>query len=237
MSQKIKGKKGTDVEITFLDDGVTITKTITRDNIVANSVFTEQLEGNIGYIELMSFMPDSPTEMSKAIDQLLTSGSKQFILDLRNNTGGLLRSCQLIANQFMERGPLVHVVDKNNRKETLSTTGTRFPYDIVVLTNRWSASASEILAGAFQDRGIAKVIGSRTFGKGLVQQIFPGTDGSAIKLSIQQYLTPNEHQVHGYGITPDIEMNPDPYLFERIPEDKNEDLVIQRAIQYLTTGQ
>ena len=234
---KIKGPEGTTVDITFLDDGVEITKTITRAKIIADSVFTRQLEHNIAYIELMSFMPESPKEMRVALDIAMQKGSKKFILDLRNNTGGLLSSCQLIANQFLEEGPLVHVVDKSGKKQTMRTTGTRFPYDLVVLTNRWSASASEILAGAFQDRDVATIIGTRTFGKGLVQQIFPSSDGSAIKLSIQQYLTPKEHQVHGYGIKPDIDMSPDPYLFERIPENLNDDLVVKRAIEFLMQGE
>ncbi|MCK5743252.1 MAG: PDZ domain-containing protein, partial [Caldisericia bacterium] len=128
---KIKGPEGTTVDITFLDDGVEITKTITRAKIIADSVFTRQLEHNIAYIELMSFMPESPKEMRVALDIAMQKGSKKFILDLRNNTGGLLSSCQLIANQFLEEGPLVHVVDKSGKKQTMRTTGTRFPYDLV----------------------------------------------------------------------------------------------------------
>jgi len=233
---KIKGPQGTNVDITFLNDGIEVTKTITRDRIVADSVFSETLPGNITYIEFISFMPDSPIEMENAINNAINNDSKKFILDLRGNTGGLLDSCIKIGSLFLEEGPLVHVVDKNNNMKTIRTSGQRFPYDLVVLTDRWSASASEILAGALQDREAATIIGSRTFGKGLVQQIFPASDGSAIKLSIQQYLTPNEHQVHGYGIMPDIVITPNPYLTERAPDNPEEDLVVQRAIEVLNNN-
>lgn len=230
---KIKGPQGTKVDITFLDDGIETTKTITRDRIIADSIFSETISDNITYIEFISFMPDSPNEMEEVLDNAIDNGSTKFILDLRGNTGGLLESCIKIGSLFLEDGPLVHVVDKNKKMKTLRTSGRRFPYDLVVLTDRWSASASEILAGALQDREAATIIGNRTFGKGLVQQIFPSSDGSAIKLSIQQYLTPHEHQVHGYGIMPDIVITPNPYLTERIPDNPEDDLVVQRAIEIL----
>lgn len=238
LASKIRGPAETKVVITFNNSGHLITKEIIRSNVKVNTVTYDVFsEESVAYIKLSSFMPQSPGELHEALEYCKHRGAKYYILDLRNNTGGLLSSCQLIANLFLEDGPLVHVVDKNDVKQTMKTTGTRFPYPLAVLTNRWSASASEILAGALQDREAATIIGNRTFGKGLVQQVFPGNDGTAMKISIQQYLTPNEHEVQGFGISPDIAVIPDPYLLERMPIDPRDDEVVQTAIKHLLSDE
>jgi carboxyl-terminal processing protease len=230
VSSLIRGPEKTDVLVTFVTDGNLIEKKITRGKIEVNTV-THKKIGDFGYIKLMQFMPQSPGEMRTALASLESQNCKGYILDLRRNGGGLLQSCQLIANHFLEPGVLVYTKDGKGTMKDLSTTGQRFKYPLVVLVDQFTASASEILTGALKDRGVATVIGMRTFGKGLVQNILPVEGYGMVKLTIESYLTPNKTEVDLFGIKPDIDFYVDPS--KPVERDVNKDAMVLKAIEFL----
>lgn len=230
ISSLIRGKENTEVTLTFVANGSQIEKTITRNKIQVNTV-TSQKIGDVGYIKLFQFMPQSPDEMRKALTSLKSQQCKAYILDLRRNGGGLLQACQLIANHFLEPGVLVYTKDRDGKLEELNTSGTRFEFPLVVLVDQFTASASEILTGALKDRGVATVIGTRTFGKGLVQNVLPVQGFGMVKLTIESYLTPNKTEVDMFGIKPDIEFYVDPS--KPVTRDPQKDAMVAKAIEFL----
>lgn len=230
VSTLVRGPENTDVVITFVSNGNQIEKKITRGKIEVDTVVSKKI-GDYGYIKLLQFMPQSPGEMRTALASLENQNCKGYILDLRRNGGGLLQSCQLIANHFLEPGVLVYTKDRNGTMKELVTTGQRFKYPLVVLVDQFTASASEILTGALKDRGVATIIGMRTFGKGLVQNVLPVEGYGMVKLTIESYLTPNKTEVDLYGIKPDIDFYVDPT--KPIERDVEKDAMVKRAIEFL----
>ncbi len=206
--KQIKGPAGTQVTLTILRGSKNLTYKLTRANITINPVSyrTQDTEfGKIGYIRLPEFTQTAPTEMNRAILALEKQNVKGYVLDLRSDPGGLLDSSLKIASMWMQDGPIVSLVNRESVKEHYEVDGrslTNKP--LVVLVDGGSASASEILAGALQDDGRAVLIGTRTFGKGLVQAVQPLEDGSAIKLTIAKYYTPKGRDINHVGITPDV---------------------------------
>lgn len=231
VSSKIRGEIGTKVKIDFLSDGKTIQKTITRAKVEINSVSYKMIEKDVGYIYLSSFMTNSAQEMRDAINNLELKGAKKFILDIRRDGGGLLKTCQDIGNIFIKSGVLVTVEDRNKVKRNLECAGPGFDYPLVLLVDKYSASASEILAGALQDHKIATLIGARTYGKGLVQNVIPMSNGGAMKITVQQYMRPSGKPVDYIGITPDIEVNIDEN--KPLPKDYKQDQAIMKALEVL----
>lgn len=231
VSKQIRGKAGTQVKIEFLNDGKKVEKTITRAQVEVDSVSFKMIDNDVGYIYFSSFLANSAQEMGDALKNLELKGAKKYIIDIRRNGGGLLKTCQEIGNLFIKSGVLVTVEDRNKVKRNLECAGPGFDYPIVLLVDKYSASASEILAGALQDHKIATLIGARTYGKGLVQNIIPLSNGGAIKLTVQQYMRPSGKPVDYIGITPDIEVPIDEN--KPLPKDYKQDQAILKALEVL----
>ncbi|WP_415947953.1 S41 family peptidase [Megamonas funiformis] len=205
----VRGQAGTDVVLTIMRDNANQDITITRDNIKLKTVGHKMLDNNIGYIQIVSFSEDTANEFNEAYNDLKNQGMKALVLDLRNNPGGLLTTCVEIAKKLVPKGEIVSIVDKQGNKETYSSSLEAPEYPLVVLINKNSASASEILSGAIQDTKTGTIIGNTSYGKGSVQTILPMFEDDAVKLTIAKYYTPSGRSIDGTGITPDIEINLD----------------------------
>jgi carboxyl-terminal processing protease len=207
---KIRGTKDTTVKLTILPKGSSEFKEleIKRDTITIKSVKYEVKNGNIGYVRITQFSQDTPEAVKVALNDLKSKNITGIILDLRSNPGGYLDGAQQIASQFISSGVVVSEQEKSGQKKDLYTTSDPiFPSTpMVVLVDGGSASASEIVAGAIQDRGRAKLIGEKTFGKGSVQNVENLPGGAMLKVTIAKWLTPSGRQINGEGIKPDIEV-------------------------------
>lgn len=220
VSSMIKGPTGTTVSITVKREDKLQKFSIIRDTITISPVYSEILEGNIGYIQLEDFNSQATIEMKKALADFDNKKVNKIILDLRDNPGGLLNQAISIGKLFISKGPIVHIRESNNEITTHSSDLVKSKYKLVVLVNENSASASEILAGAIKDRKAGILIGTKTFGKGIVQSLNPVIDGSLVKLTTAEYLTPNKISIHGKGIEPDI----------KVENTETEDLQLKKAI-------
>jgi carboxyl-terminal processing protease len=226
-SGMIKGVKGTTVRLGIKRAGVDeiLYFEIVRDEVVINPVSYSVNEEGIGYIKLNEFSQTAAIETRKALSNFNKVGISKIILDLRNNPGGLLDQAVKIAKEFVPQGPIVHIRERNASLLTYSSYNSVPDYDLVVLVNKNSASASEILAGAIRDRDAGILIGERTYGKGIVQSIIPLDNGSLIKMTTAEYLTPKYRSIHGIGIEPDIV----------VENAEGVDLQLEKAIQLLQT--
>ncbi len=205
----MRGAKGTTVTITIIREGELQPKdyTIVRDIIKVQSVKSHMIGDGIGYIKLIQFQERTDVDLRNTIKKLEKEGISSLILDLRNNPGGLLNSAVDVAQEFLPSGKLVvSIKGRTGEKNDYHTDnkGIYLNVPMVVLVNEGSASASEIVAGAFQDWKRAIILGNQTFGKGSVQTILPLNDGSAIRLTTAKYYTPNGKSIQNTGITPDI---------------------------------
>jgi len=214
--EHIRGEKGTDVTITFIRDGKKVDITITRGEVPETSVYSELKEDDIGYIEVSQFTEETPTQFKKAIDELLEQDAKALVIDLRDNTGGVLTACVDMIDYILPDGVKEHeglatyTADKRGIGERYYTKdGHEVDMPIVLLVNGFSASASEVFTGAMIDYKWAAIVGTKTFGKGIVQSVLPLGDGSAVKLTVEHYYTPDGTDLHGEGLTPDyvLEIN------------------------------
>jgi carboxyl-terminal processing protease len=202
---KIVGEAGTSVPLTVLRDGKLINLNIIRDAVNIPEVYSKRFDGNIGYIQVTDFSSDADEEFTKQLLALKSKGLNSLIIDLRDDPGGFLESAQNIFKNFIKEGTLIHTRDRNNEDQPiLINGGSSLDLPIYLLMNENSASASEVLAGAMQDYGVAKVIGVKSYGKGSVQELYKIPAGGALKVTIEEYLTPNKHKVNKVGITPDI---------------------------------
>ena len=201
----IKGPANTTVTLLISRKGKNIEFKIVRNKIEIPTVETKALEGGIGYLRINTFNGNSSEKTAEGIADFQKNKAKGILLDLRNNPGGGLEACLDVAAQFLARGPIVHIESRGGQEQTLSVPSDAHSSDLplVVLVNRASASASEILAGALQDSATAKLVGERTFGKGLVQTVLGLKDNSAVVITTARYFTPKHHQVNEKGITPD----------------------------------
>ncbi|MBO7354264.1 MAG: S41 family peptidase, partial [Lachnospiraceae bacterium] len=204
---KIKGLEGTSVNITILRDGEEITFTVTRAKIEVEFVSHKMLEDNIGYILVSEFEETTADQFSAAIADLQKQGMKGLVVDIRNNPGGLYNIVCEMLDRILPKGDLlVYTEDKYGRKAYNYAENTdTLDMPIAVIVNGNSASASEIFSGALQDHGKAVIVGTQSFGKGIVQSVIPILyDGSGVKLTSSRYFTPNGVCIHGTGITPDV---------------------------------
>lgn len=208
VSSKIKGEEGTKVKITVLRDSEYLDFEIERKAIKVYHVETEMLENNIGYISLLTFDEGCADEFKSGYEKLKSEGAQKIIIDLRNNTGGLVDEALLIADMILPKNEkiLITVDSKGNKDESISKEDPIIDCEIVVLVNEYSASASEILVGALKDNKEATIVGKTTYGKGVIQSVFMLGDGSALKLTVNEYFTPNETKINKVGITPDYEV-------------------------------
>lgn len=205
----IKGEKGTEVKITVIrgEGEEELTVTAVRDTVQVQTVDYRMLENQIGYIQVTEFDAVTAEQYQKAMDDLTQQGMTGLVVDLRGNPGGSLDTvCQMLDTMLPE-GLIVYMEDKSGaRTEETSDAEHQFTKPLAVLVDGNSASASEIFAGAIQDYGIGKIVGTQTYGKGVVQQIFELKDGSSVKLTIAEYFTPKGRNINGKGITPDVKL-------------------------------
>lgn len=228
ISSRIKGKVGTTVKITIIKSGTKSTKdyVLTREVIHIKSVTSKKMKNEVGYIKITSFDENVSTLFNENVKKL--GDIKSLIIDLRGNPGGLIDTCVEVADRILGNALVVYTTDRDGvKREYKSDALESLDIPIVVLTDGGSASASEILAGALKDNKKAKLIGEKTFGKGVVQSVIPLVDGSAIKLTTSQYFTPSGVVIDKKGIQPDIKIKDN-------LKTKNDE-VIDRALKYLKT--
>lgn len=203
----IKGEEGTEVNLTLVREGESdyLELTLTRRRVEAPTVEYSMLDGRIGYIQVTEFDSVTVNQFSEALYTVKNSAARGIILDLRGNPGGNLDAVVDMCNMILPEGMIVYTEDKyGNREEYTSDGEHELELPLVVLVDMNSASAAEIMAGAIKDHGIGTLVGTTTFGKGIVQQIMSFRDGSAVKLTISAYYTPNGNNIHGIGIEPDV---------------------------------
>ena len=235
VSNKIKGEEGTTVKLEILRDNQTLNFEVKRENIKVNPVEGKVVNDNIGYIKFTSFDETTAEDFKTTYEQLASQNIQSLIIDLRNNGGGLVDQAVDIADYFLEKGQVViYEVDKNGNEEAeMSENDPIINIPVVILTNENTASASEILAGSLKDYGKATIVGTTTYGKGVIQQILSFKDGSGLKITTEEYQTPNHNKINKIGIEPDevVEL-PDTVENELdVPEDK--DTQLQKAIEIL----
>lgn len=201
----IKGKKGTEVELTIKRSEQILDVNVKRDEIVSKTVEGKVLDDNIGYIKITSFSEHTNKEFEKTLNTLKQSDIKGLVIDLRDNPGGLLNVCKDIADSLIGEGTIVYTKDNKGNTEYLKSDKEKLGLPIAVLTNEGSASASEILTGAIIDNKAGISVGTTTFGKGLVQSVRELKDGTGYKLTTAQYFTPSGEYINGKGIKPTIE--------------------------------
>lgn len=205
--QRIRGKEGTDVELLISRNDEELTVTCTRASIATPTVEYKMLEGNVGYIAVSQFTEHTYDDFKAAYEDLENQGMTSVIYDMRNNGGGLVDSVVSMLDYLLPEGIVVYTMDKNGTREDYTSDATQQePLPMVVLVNENTASAAEIFTGAIRDFKYGTIIGSTTFGKGIVQSTIPLSDGSALKLTTQTYYTPSGDSIHGKGIAPDIEL-------------------------------
>ena len=234
-ANKIKGEAGTTVKIKILRDSETKEYELKREKITVNPVEGKVLDNNIGYLEFSSFDDGTVEEFKNKYEELQKQGITSLIIDLRNNGGGIVKEALEIADYILNKDDVIlYEVDKND-KETVekSTNDPIINMPIVVLTNGNTASSSEILAGALKDHGKATIIGEKTYGKGVIQQLLTLPDGSGLKITSEEYLTPNKTKLNGIGIEPDEQISLPDTVKNVLNVEEKDDTQLQKAIETL----
>lgn len=231
VASKVKGEEGTTVNLKIERDNEYKNVDVERKAIKVYHVKGEMKENSIGYIKLSTFDEGCSNEFKTEFEKIQEQGAQKLIIDLRDNTGGLVEEALQIADMMLPKGDtmLITVDNKGNREVNKSKNAPIINMDIVVLVNGYSASASEILVGALKDNERAKIIGTKTYGKGVIQNVFSLADGSVLKLTTAEYQTPNEVKIHKIGIEPDE-------VVELVEEPKGEpeiDEQLNRAMEIL----
>lgn len=229
---KIRGKAGTKVNIGIKREGRdgVIRYDIVRAKVESMTIDSKMLDDSIGYIQIMEFDDITSKQFIKAFEDLKREEMRGLIIDLRDNPGGSVRTCVEIADELLPEGMIVYTEEKDGTRDEYTSSGENY-YDgpLVLLVNGNSASAAEIVTGAVKDYGIGTILGTTTYGKGIVQRILPLGDGTGVKLTIANYFTPNGNNIHGIGIEPDeeLEFDVDAYL-----EDET-DNQLDRAVEII----
>lgn len=230
----IKGEGGTTVDIRVYRESEEkyYDFTVERRAIEVPTVDYEMMDDNIGYVQVTEFDEVTSDQFIAAVDDLKSQGMEGLIVDIRDNPGGLLSCVVEMLDYMLPEGTLVYTEDKNGEGDTYTSDAEHyFDLPLAVLVNGNSASASEIFSGAIQDYGTGTIIGTQTFGKGIVQSILPFNDGSAIKITVSRYFTPRGTCIHGEGITPDVVVDLDEDLKNKLTIEKSEDNQLQTAIE------
>lgn len=233
----IGGKKKEEVTLTIeRNGGKPFDVKVMRDVIKTQSVKGKMLDGNTGYIQLTSFNAGVTEDLKKEIETLKSKGMKGLIIDLRGNPGGYLKEAVGVASQFIPKGELItYTVDKyDNKAEEVSVGGIAEGMPLVVLVDNGSASASEVVTGALRDYKAATIVGTNTFGKGIVQAPVEFKDGGALKVTISKYYTPNGENIHHKGIKPDYEVEPSKEAMSKPYNEKN-DNQLKKAVEVLNS--
>lgn len=231
----IKGTPGTKVSVTIFrpSESKTYTFDLVRNNVTFPTVEYKLIDSDIGYIKITQFEENTYDQFKEALDFIQDKNAKSLIIDVRNNSGGILKVTNKIVDELIPEGVIVSTKDKLGNVETIRSDKEYTDIPLILLVNENSASASEILAGALKDHKRAKLVGETTFGKGLVQSIIPFEDGSGIKITTSQYYTPNDICIQGIGIDPDYKVSLDPELLIRSSIPEQEDAQLQKAIELL----
>lgn len=242
-AQKMQGEPGTRVRLTlYREEGKrTWEVELTREQIEVPTVEEDNIPGypEVAFVRLSMFNEHTGRELGKVLRDLPARGARALILDLRNNPGGSLDAAVEVADALVPEGPIVHIVDRY-RTETYQASGEPLGLPLAVLVNGGSASASEIVAGAVKDRKAGVIVGEKTFGKGLVQTVFPLQGGAAVKLTTAKYLTPAKNDINKKGIEPDVEVKLTPEQATRVlagPPDPRQDPQLRRALEVVRERQ
>ena len=236
IADHIKGEEGTKVKLVIERDGTNHEFEIVREKIETNPIESKIINGtSIGYIKLTSFDTDTSKRFKEKLDELVKKGAKSLILDLRNNGGGIVDEAEHIADLFLDKDQIIYTsIDNAKKEEVFKTKNNKtYSFPLVILSNSNTASASEIFMGALKDNNRATVIGTNSYGKGIIQSVISLSDGSAIKITTAEYLTPSGEKIHKKGIVPNIVVEfPDTIknIYSIIEE---EDIQLKRAIEEL----
>ena len=233
---KVKGEAGTKVVLKIIRKGENdyLDIEVTRKLIEENTVSSRMLAGNTGYIRVTGFEEVTNKQFSNAVGSLEDSGMKSLIIDLRDNGGGLLTAAVGMLDRLLPKGLLVYTKDKSGVAEEYFAEDDRcVKIPMAIIVNGNSASASEVFSGALQDNGVAELVGTKTFGKGIVQTIFGMDDGTAIKMTTSKYYTPKGRNIHKTGLEPDIEVSLDESTIAKDGEEFAIDNQMQAALDYL----
>lgn len=226
VSNMVKGEEGTTVNLEIIRENEKFVVDVERRTVELKYITSEVLEGDIGYIELLAFDEGATTKFKEELEELKKKNITSLIIDLRDNGGGLVTEAVSLSEVFVPMGKtILKSYDKNEKEKiTKSASVSTEKMNVVVLVNENSASATEIFAAAMQDNKTGTIVGKTTFGKGVMQEVQPLKIGGAIKITIEEFKTPNGNNIHGVGIKPDIEVEND---------DEKEDKQLQKAIEYL----
>ena len=227
--QEIRGEEGTTVHLQVYraSNNKTFEIDVERKNVELPSITSKMLDGGIGYIQISEFQSKTDEQFKSARADLKKQGMKSLIVDVRSNPGGLINAASNILDQILPEGTVVYTEDKYGKREDYTSDSNCLDCPIAVLVNENSASASEIFAGAIKDYNYGTLIGTKTFGKGIVQTVFPLEDGDAVKITTAKYYTPKGNYIHGVGIEPDIELT---YKYSG-PEDEAYDMKYDNQVQ------
>ena len=225
----VKGERGTEVTLTVLRDGDEVDLAAVRDTIEVQTVEYRMLDGQLGYISVSEFDDVTYDQFKTALDDLEAQDMQGLIIDLRNNPGGNVDTVTDMLKLILPEGPIISIKDKNGNTEEMTCDGeNEFTKPLAVLVNGYSASASEIFSGAVQDYGTGTIVGTTTYGKGVVQQLISLGDGTCLKVTIAEYYTPSGRSINGTGVTPDVEVE---YEYdEKNPEADNQ---LDKAVEVL----
>ena len=225
---EIRGEEGTSVELTVMrgSDLQEITMEVIRRKIEVETVNYE-MKGDVGYIQVTEFDKVTYEQFKEALEELKSQGMSGLVVDLRSNPGGNLTTVVNMLDLLLPEGMIVYTEDKNGkREEYTSDANQEYEGPLAVLVNGYSASASEIFAGAIQDYEVGTIVGTTSYGKGIVQQLIPLSDATCVKLTVSEYFTPNGRNIHGVGIEPDVEVE-----YEADPENEDADNQLGAAIE------
>ena len=225
----IKGDEGTKVTITLIRNGEEIESEFTRAQVSTPTVDSEMLEEGIGYLQITEFDEVTTQQFKENLASLKEQGLEGLIIDLRGNPGGNVTTVCAVAEELLPEGLIFYMEDRNGERTEYKCQGADWDTPLVILVNEYSASASEILSGAVKDSGIGKIVGKKTYGKGVVQNLIPLEDGSAIKITVANYYTRGGNDINLKGVEPDVEvdLDTDAYL-----EDKT-DTQLDKALEVL----
>jgi len=235
----IKTEEGASIRLSIARDGETdyLEFDVERQEVKIPTVTYEMLEGKTGYIAITEFDTITEEQFNTALAELEAQGMEKLIIDLRNNLGGVLQTVCNMLEQMLPEGLIVYTENKDGERTEYKSDGKhQFQKPLAVLINENSASASEIFAGAIKDYGIGTLVGTTTYGKGIVQRIVNLDDGTAVKLTIAKYYTPNGNDIHGKGIEPDVEVELNDNLKQKTEIEKEEDNQLQKAIEILSVS-
>lgn len=235
VSNAIKGQEGTNVKVTVMRESQELEFNITRKSIKVKTVASQMLDNNIGYIKIASFDVGTANEFRDNYNKLKENNPKALILDLRNNGGGVVAEALSIADTMVEKGKVLLITTDKDGKEKVDKASQKPIIDVpvVILVNENTASASEILSGTLRDDCGYKIIGTNTYGKGVIQSIFTFKDGTGVKVTTNEYFSPNHNVINDVGIKPDIEIELDAEWkgYSTIPFENDKQL--QKAIEEL----